>query len=226
MKEKIMKLSKTTVVGQLAAQYPETTRVFDQYQIDFCCGGGHTLQAACEKLALDIEKVQAALQAVLERGDTHERVWADAKPAELIPYILETYHKPLKIELVRLEKMMNKVVKVHSDKAPEMLPALQEVFAALKTELDQHLIKEEQILFPMILSGNIAMAACPIARMRQEHEIAGDALKRMRELTHDYAVPTGACNTWRALWHGLSELEKDLHRHIHLENNVLFLGCA
>jgi regulator of cell morphogenesis and NO signaling len=105
---------------------------------------------------------------------------------------------------------------------PEVLPELLSTFLALKAELQGHFPKEEQILFPMILRGEGTLASGPISVMESEHESAGAALKRLRELTNDYEVPAEACTTWRALWHGLAELEGSLHRHIHLENNILF----
>jgi regulator of cell morphogenesis and NO signaling len=92
---------------------------------------------------------------------------------------------------------------------------------ALASDLDPHLIKEEQVLFPMIRAGHGASAGDPIAGMEMEHEAVGGMLRRLRELTDDYRIPEGACNTWRALWVGLEALEHDLHDHIHLENNIL-----
>jgi regulator of cell morphogenesis and NO signaling len=103
-----------------------------------------------------------------------------------------------------------------------MFDGLTENYLALKQELEQHIPKEEQILFPLIKQGQGAMAGGPIAVMEQEHENAGTALKNIRRLSSDFEVPEGACNTWRALWAGLEDLEKELHQHIHLENNILF----
>ena len=96
------------------------------------------------------------------------------------------------------------------------------LYLTIQAELKQHMMKEEQVLFPMIRQGQGARAGRPIAVMEHEHEAVGGGLRRMRELTDDYTVPDEACNTWRALWHGLEALEKDLHLHIHLENNILF----
>lgn len=103
-----------------------------------------------------------------------------------------------------------------------MLDELVSVFVGLKVELEEHMAKEEQILFPMIQQGKGAFADGPISVMEHEHEEAGAALRRLRSLTNDYTVPEEACNTWRALWHRLASLEQSLHRHIHLENNILF----
>lgn len=219
-----MNITPNIIVGQLAAKHPETTRVFERYKINYCCGGDRTLQVACEKLGLDIAAVQVDLADALVQSETTDRAWDNASPEELIEHILTVYHKPLKEELPRLEKLMNKVVKAHTDKAPDVLPELQSIFTAAKEELDQHLLKEENILFPMMLEKNTAMLSAPIARMKHEHEELGDALKRMRELTNNYEISPEACNTWRALWHGLEDFEKTIHQHLHLENNVLFVS--
>jgi regulator of cell morphogenesis and NO signaling len=103
-----------------------------------------------------------------------------------------------------------------------MLGGILDTLLALKAELESHMLKEEQILFPMIRQGQGARAVAPVSVMEHEHESAGSALRRLRELTGGYEVPEGACNTWRALWFGLAELETSLHQHIHLENNILF----
>jgi regulator of cell morphogenesis and NO signaling len=139
-----------------------------------------------------------------------------------VTHILVAYHQPLKEELPRLEAMARKVLQVHGEKEPQMLAELLAVFLGLKAELEPHMEKEEQILFPMIERRQGVLADGPVEVMREEHDRAGLALKRLRELTNDYEVPPRACNTWRALWHGLAALEESLHQHIHLENNVLF----
>ena len=151
-----------------------------------------------------------------------EQRWDEAPLEDLIDHIIATYHRPLEEELPRLEAMLRKVNQVHGEKDPERLAALLEVFIELKDELTSHMMKEEQVLFPMIIDGNGAMAMGPVNVMMHEHESAGDALKRIRILTDDYQPPDGACTTWRALWHGLGVLETELHQHIHLENNILF----
>jgi regulator of cell morphogenesis and NO signaling len=151
-----------------------------------------------------------------------EERWGDAPLPDLVAHILLTYHQPLKEELPRLEAMARKVLQVHRDKEPEMLTELLSVYLGIKADLEPHMEKEEQILFPMIQRGQGFLADGPVAVMREEHEVVGSALKRLREITNDYEVPPRACNTWRALWHGLAALEESLHEHIHLENNVLF----
>lgn len=218
-----MFITTRTKIGELAAEHPLATRVFARHGIDFCCGGGRPLGDVCAEKALDPERLIEEIRRELNGPDKPpEKRWDQAPLEELIEHILETYHQSLREELPRLESMVRKVVEVHGDKDPERFGQLLSVYLGLKAELERHMMKEEVILFPMIQQGHGAMANGPIAVMEQEHDSAGNALRRLRELTDGYQVPDGACNTWRALWHGLAALEESLHRHIHLENNILF----
>jgi regulator of cell morphogenesis and NO signaling len=211
-----------TPVGKIASEHPIATRVFARHEIDFCCGGGRPISEICEAKGLETTAILDEIETELSGADTSPARWIDAPLPELIDHIVSTYHRALDEELPRLEFMARKVLRVHGDKAPEVLPALVSTLLDLKAELEQHMIKEEEILFPMILSGQGSTASAPISVMEHEHESAGAALQRLRELTDDYRVPEGACNTWQALWHGLAALEEDMHQHIHLENNILF----
>jgi len=217
-----MSITPETKVGQLAAEHPLSTRVFARHKIDYCCGGGRPLVEVCQEQGLDAEVVLAEIHKELEGHDGSEVRWDQAPLSELIDHILATYHAPLYEELPRLESMARKVLSVHGEKDPEKLAELVTVFVALKDELDGHMAKEEQILFPMIKQGQGTMAQGPISVMEHEHNSAGEALKRLNTLTNGYTVPAEACNTWRALWHGLEALEESLHQHINLENNILF----
>ncbi len=217
-----MNISAESTVASLATEHPLATRVFSRHHIDFCCGGGRPLGEVCAEKGLDADQLIEEIQRELASTKADTIHW-DAKPLDtLVRHILETYHRPLDEELPRLESMAAKVLEVHHDKDPERLSELVHVYGSLKAELQDHMAKEEQILFPMILNGRGAMAGGPISVMEHEHESAGAALRRIRELTNDYRVPAEACNTWRALWSGLEALEQSLHEHIHLENNILF----
>lgn len=217
-----MKLSPETLIGQLATERPLSTRVFARHGIDFCCGGGRPIGEVCEEKGLSPHSILAEIDMELASTDKPAERWDNAPLGDLIDHILKDYHEPLWEEMPRLEAMARKVFEVHGAKDPEMLGGIMQEYIALAAELDQHMRKEEQILFPMIRAGQGTMAGPPIDVMNHEHDTAGEALRRLRELTNDFQVPEGACNTWRALWHGLEALEKDLHQHIHLENNILF----
>lgn len=217
-----MTVTTETKVGQIAAEHPLATRVFARHGIDFCCGGGRPLREACGEKGIDAVRVLEEIRKELAAPGAPSDRWNEAPLGELIDHILARYHRQLHEELPRLEAMARKVVAVHREKDPVRLPELLSVYLELKAELDGHMAKEEQILFPMIKRGQGAMAGGPVAVMEHEHDVAGNLLRRLRELTDGYEVPAEACNTWRALWHGLEALERDLHEHIHLENNILF----
>lgn len=216
-----MTIEAGTTVGAIATEHPLSTRVFARHGIDFCCGGGRPLGDLCEEKGIPLEQMLGEIDAVIsEDAETPVR-WDQEPLGALLDHIVSAYHEPLREELPRIEAMARKVNRVHGAKDPERLQGLLDTFLGMKADLDQHLEKEEQILFPMIRQGQGSMATGPIAVMEQEHEAVGGMLRRLRELTGDYTVPEGACNTWRALWVGLADLERALHEHIHLENNVL-----
>ena len=217
-----MSISAITAVGRIAAEHPRATKVFDRFGIDYCCGGGRPLDEVCRQHGLEAAAVLQEIEEERARGGAPGERWDQAPLADLVIHIIAAYHRPLEAELPRLEKMARKVFEAHREKQPEMLAELLAVYRGLKMELEDHLAKEEQILFPMIRKGEGMLADGPIAIMEQEHETAGAALRRLRELTGGYQAPEEACDTWRALWHGLACLEEALHQHIHLENNILF----
>jgi regulator of cell morphogenesis and NO signaling len=217
-----MDLGTDSKVGRIATEHPLATKVFARHGIDFCCGGGKPLGEVCRRLGLDTGAVLAEIEREIASTPAPDVRWDEAPLGDLIEHILAAYHEPLKEDLPRLEAWARKVVAVHRDKQPETLPELLTVFLGLKAELEQHMAKEERVLFPLIRGGHGAMAGGPISVMEHEHDSAGRALERLRELTDRYRVPAEACNTWRALWHGLAAFEQSLHQHMHLENNVLF----
>ena len=217
-----MLITNETKVGQIAAEHPMATRVFARHGIDFCCGGGRPLQDVCERKGLDVESILYEIRAELTEDPSCSVRWDRAELGDLIDHIITAYHRPLSEERPRLELMARKVNRAHGDKMPDVLPELLSTFVELKAELDAHMMKEEQILFPLIRSGQGARSSAPMSVMEHEHESAGRALERLRHLTNDYTAPEGACNTWRALWVGLEQFETDMHEHIHLENNILF----
>jgi regulator of cell morphogenesis and NO signaling len=220
----------TKTIGEIARENPASVRVFEKYSIDFCCGGKISFGEACRKRGIAPAELQAELEQAAAGRPASERDWSEAPLALLIDHIVGTHHVYLKSELPRLQGWLDKVIAAHGEVHSEMLVPLGEAFGALRAELEAHLAKEEMILFPLIKrmeGGDRSPAHCgsvnnPIRVMVHEHDNAGRALETMREITADYTVPADGCNTFRALFHGLVELEADLHRHIHLENNILF----
>jgi regulator of cell morphogenesis and NO signaling len=218
-------LSERTV-GEIVAERPSQARVFQAFGIDFCCQGGRTLREACTIKGIEIQSVLEQLEAGNAEKTEPENNPALLPPVELIKYIVENHHEYLRNELPRLQAMSERVSKVHGGHTAS-LTEIYWIFCEMADELTGHLIKEEQMLFPAIQtlyageSAGISLDG-PVAVMLQEHEDAGGALARIRELTNGFTAPPEACNTYRALFAGLAELEEDLHRHIHLENSVLF----
>jgi regulator of cell morphogenesis and NO signaling len=207
-------------LGDLVTAIPTAARVFHRYQLDYCCGGRQTLADACAPRGIDALAVLGEIQAANQQAPAPAR-WDERPLSELIRHILDRYHAPLKTELPRLLELARKVERVHADKTgcPTGLAALLD---EIQTEVASHLAKEEQLLFPLILAGNGPTAHMPVRVMLREHEDHGQNLRRVRELTHDFALPAYACATFRELYRALAELEVELMQHIHLENNVLF----
>jgi len=213
-------------VGEIVAENPSQARVFQAFGIDFCCQGGRTLREACLLKGISLETVIEQLEAAAPTKPDPSNNPALLPPTELVRHIVDTHHAYLRSELPRIHAMAQRVANVHGGHTPSLVEVF-EVFSNMEDELGSHMMKEEQILFPAIhalCAGGPAVMPLdgPVTCMLQEHDDAGAALARMRELTHGFTAPPEACNTYRALFAGLAELEEDLHRHIHLENAVLF----
>jgi regulator of cell morphogenesis and NO signaling len=223
-------LNKNRTVGELVSENSRRAQVFETLGIDYCCGGDKPLEQACQNRGLAVEDVLKQLQAVDAESPKDEQDWRKTSMTELADHIEQTHHVYLRKALPRLTELSLKVRNAHGENHPEVLD-VEQVFLGLKAELESHMMKEEQILFPLIrrleLSDTAQSFHCgsvnnPISVMEHEHDNAGQALERLRELTNGYTLPEDGCNTFRALLDGLEELERDLHTHIHKENNILF----
>lgn len=213
-------ISTTEHLSRIATTHPAALRVFHRHGLDFCCGGERPLAEACQKAGLDAQAIAREIE--LEETHAGDDVRWDQRPlGELVDHILVRYHEPLREELPRLLAMAEKVERVHAEKphAPHGLALhLRHVCDAV----EEHLQKEEQILFPAIQAGHGQALSMPIHVMEGEHDDHGASLRKTRALTADLTPPADACTTWRSLYLGLAELERELMDHIHLENNVLF----
>jgi len=231
-------INSTMTVRELAVQVPESTRLFETLKIDYCCGGNKPLAEACESAGVEVDNVIALLGAL---GKTDSKDAADFQQLslnDLITHIIETHHVFTKSEMVRLEALTQKVIDAHGANHPELLKA-GALFRQLCAELTPHMFKEEQVLFPYIAAMEGAAShdqprpfapfgtvANPIRMMMREHDAAGDILRELRAVTSDYKLPSDACFSYQTLYQAFAGLEKDLHQHIHLENNVLFPKAA
>jgi regulator of cell morphogenesis and NO signaling len=226
-------LTTQSTLRSIALENPATIRVFERYHLDYCCGGRRPLAEACAENGLDSSAVLADLEATLRGAATAERDFTQATQAELIGHIVGTHHAFVRSELPRLLPLAEKVARKHGPLHPEYVEVERQL-RQLSAELLDHLAKEETILFPYVealeksRSGGEFPRACfatvqsPIQMMLHEHEAAGALLLAMRSSTNGFAPPADACPTLAGLLHGLAEFERDLHRHIHLENNLLF----
>jgi regulator of cell morphogenesis and NO signaling len=222
-----MNITENTTVADIAAALPSSVRVFQRHGIDFCCGGKTPLAVACQERGIPFPALVSAIEASATTKQSDDRDWTREPLQALIDHIVITYHNALREELPRLESMATRVARVHAVKAPHLLK-LEAIVSELSAELRTHMRKEEFVLFPaiqMIETGDPHPAvpvAGPIAVLEHEHDHAGALLSELRAMTHDYVAPPWACQTFRALYQGLSELESAMHVHVHLENNVLF----
>jgi len=219
-------------VGMLVAEQPLRAAVFDRFGIDYCCGGKQTLIEACAKGSINPETILAIIQendALTEVNGEAEN-WLHASITALIDHIQQTHHAYLKLELPRLQSLADKVALVHGVKEPR-LGQVASVFSAMRQEIEQHTMKEDTILFPFMrkLDGRKGLPGAPFGNvanpvhcMESEHNDAGEALLRLRDLTDQYTAPDHACTSWRALVAGLAHLDQDLRTHIHKENSILF----
>ena len=224
----------TQTVREIALEQPSAIRVFEQYGIDYYCGGRKPLAEACAAGNLEIDSVIAALEAAEKKSGIEVENWAEKSLESLSSHIVTKHHAYVKRELPRLAQLAQKVVGRHGSTKPE-LPVIATNLMQLDEELTQHLAKEEAVLFPYIAGlersnsiGTPKPHSCfgaianPIAMMTEEHDAAGALIAEIRRLSGNFTTPADACPTFHAFYDGLREFEQDLHQHIHLENNILF----
>ena len=203
-------------LGDIAASLPGSTAIFRRHKLDFCCGGSESLERAARKNGLD----PASIAAELARLSPEPNPIPDSVE-DLIGYIVERYHQVHRRELPELRNLAIRVEQVHAEH-PAVPAGLAGLLARMQEALESHMQKEEQVLFPLMLSGGDPMIVHPIGMMRHEHDEHGEELRALAALTGDMTVPEGACDSWRALYAGLAKLAEDLTDHMHVENNVLF----
>jgi regulator of cell morphogenesis and NO signaling len=221
-------------VGEIVKLDFRAADVFSSYGIDFCCGGKISVAEACANAKTDESLIISALENLKNQTGSAVHDFDSWNIGFLADYIIHTHHQYVSKAIPQILPLAQKVADVHGEHHSEVV-VINELFNDLADELLSHMQKEEQILFPYIKklvvdesAGNCADSACfgtvigPISVMEQEHENAGVNLKKLYQLSNGYTPPEDACNTFRVLYGKLKEFEDDLHRHIHLENNILF----
>ena len=232
-----MSIEKTETVGGHAAAYPSSKRVFEKLGMDYCCGGKISLQEACAKHGVDVDELIGLLtRAESVGGDSRgaELDFTHMSLAALSDHIVREHHVFTRDENARINALLEKVCRVHGGNHEELFE-IQKIFGTFRLELENHMLKEEQMLFPYIslmessLGFGLAVPPAPFGTTRNpvrvmisEHDAAAEQLREMRRLTNNFEAPADACVTYQTLYEALEGLEKDLHQHIHLENNILF----
>ena len=219
-----------TTVGEIVRAVPARSRIFENLGLDYCCGGKKPLAEACRAKGLDPTTVVAMLAALDGAPET-----AAANPdrmslSELCDHIERVHHGYLDEELPRLDFMTRKVAAVHGDHEPRLLD-VRRVFESFRADMISHTREEDETVFPAIRrletsngdrAAAVASLKASLDKLESEHVNAGAVLARFQELTNNYTPPEWACNTFRALYDGLAQLERNTHQHVHEENNVLF----
>lgn len=206
-------------LGELALSVNGASAIFRRYDLDFCCGGKRTLAKAAEKKSLNIDEIEQALLALKDEAPAQD--WRKAPLGDIIAFIITRYHDCHRTQLPELILQAEKVERVHAAKA-SVPKGLARQLTALHEELISHMMKEEQVLFPMICNGMGPQAAGPVQVMEAEHDDAGDIVEVIKFITNNVTPPEEACTTWRVLYNGINTFIDDLMEHISLENNLLF----
>ncbi|ASA26413.1 iron-sulfur cluster repair di-iron protein [Paenibacillus donghaensis] len=218
------------LVKDIVLQFPKAADYFKAKRIDFCCGGAKPLSEAAEEKGLDTDSVLGDLHKLLEEYPVPEEdlFWNQAPSAELVEHIIGKHHRYLREELPQIAQNVTKVYRVHGEDSPH-LAEMHSLFNSLKEELLTHTAKEEESIFPQLLAvaaepneQNLSELRASLTILEEEHDAAGDLLKKLREVTSDFTPPGHACTTYRLTYARLEELESMTFEHVHLENNVLF----
>jgi len=235
-----VKIAKKTVtdneetIGQIVARDYRKAQVFKNLGIDFCCGGKKTIAEVCEKKGIDPAEVERQLEAVKGEATNSENDFQNWDLGFLSDYIINTHHRYVRDNTTFILEIVQKVARVHGDRHPELVRVAQ-LFERIGNDLTLHMIKEEKILFPfikelaqvynsggMLPSANFGKISVPIQVMDSEHEQVGGDFETIREITGNYTLPADACSSYTILFKKLEEYENGLHRHVHLESNILF----
>lgn len=224
----------TSTIRDIVTNDFRTAAIFQKHGLDFCCGGGVSVQEACDKAGLDPSVIETELAGILDAPRDGTPDFKSWDVDFLTDYIVSNHHAYVRRVLPTVRFHAEKVARVHGGRHPELVEVAS-VFERVANELESHMVREEEVLFPYIKSLGAAerdghdvpapmfgSVRNPIEMMEIEHDEAGAAMHRIRQMTSGYQIPSDACTTYSVLFQELAEFEADLHRHVHLENNILF----
>lgn len=228
-----MKIDANTIIGEIVKVNYKTAQTFEAHNIDFCCGGGISLNEACKKAGINTNELIPKLEAMVQLPDADSKYIDGLELDELIDYILKRHHTYVLENMPFIQKKLQKLCDVHGENHPELYE-IRQLFDGAVENLSAHMQKEENILFPHIKkmvnfkkenrkSDLISEKVLePIHQMELEHSIEGERFASLVKLTNNYTCPADGCGTYQVTFKSLQDFELDLHRHIHLENNILF----
>ena len=226
-----MEISPSTLVADIAYRHPESADVFEQHEIDYCCGGRRPLAEVCAERNLTFDALRSEIEAAVRRHAQRDAPLApQASLAEILDHVLAQHHGRLRDDVPRIGRLCARVAQSHAARYPELVGIAQRLQRLCRT-LEDHAAKEERVLFPLIrmLDGYpglghppVATLEAPIHAMTTEHDVIASALERLSQDTQGYAVPDEACNSLRALYCALRELERSLYDQMRIEEQILF----
>ena len=238
MKKSTETHNKDKTIGEFVTEDYRIAAVFERYGIDFCCGGQVTLDAACQDKGLDPAEVLQEIEAIKSEPIQRRENYAAWELPFLADYIVNTHHAYLYDEMEQIAAYARKIAEVHGTHHPEVIE-IATIFDKISTDMLPHLREEEEVFFPALKrvvaaqkdgtapeAQDRATIKESLATLHREHDEIGDAVHRIRHLAKDFAIPEGVCNTFVVTYKKLQEFEEDLHKHVHLENNILFLKAA
>ena len=205
-------------LAELVVEEPSRSRVFERFGLDYCCGGGHTLEEACRKQGVPMDDVVAALHVA---RPSSEGDWASASVDELVDHIVDVHHARLREELPRLSHLLANTARAHGGQDARLVE-VSEIFETLRAELESHMVTEEEEAFPAFRAAARGSSFVLVDALEHDHAEVGRLLGRLSGLTNGYDQGGAFCGTHRAALDGLRELTLDLHQHVHEENNILF----
>ncbi|MDD3771053.1 MAG: iron-sulfur cluster repair di-iron protein [Weeksellaceae bacterium] len=224
---------KNDLIGAMVSEDFRTAAVFKKFGIDFCCKGNRTIEDACADKGIDQNKVYSELENLPKSGN--ENIDFTSWPLDLLAdYVEKTHHRYVKEKSPVIFAFLEKLCNVHGGRHPELFE-IKDLFSESIQDLGDHMVKEETILFPFIRTmvdaknsntdferPHFGSVENPVNMMMHEHTAEGERFEKISALSNAYTVPDDGCNTYRVAFQMIQEFEDDLHKHIHLENNILF----